>query len=669
MTDLSDCDECGERVLSHQARQELKYVFLNVKKMFNGFYSPLKKKARLLGLAHDEQSPEKGTEKRTDKDTEKSEKKSPEKEGKGVTMPNTDEQQRGLAAAFTASLHESEKDLIAAEMHVSLATVDKYLSILSSPGNEDLVKMVRTNGRPRMYSLAADISFIEWAMDEENPLNEKTLPRMIHKYLEILFEESPRAKSLSLSINGVRQHIYLILRFMNWCMVKPATIDVARCAVLDRMLEWFKKAEVEESLTSVDSKLLFDADETQITLEEKSPKKVLSLCKGGKNSAVVPHANRASRHITLFLTVSAAGDIMKPYVLLSDYVRGFDPLHNKDVVHFHVPSGYMTQDVFFMVMRDVFVKYVESVRSYYNLEGRRAVLVVDGHISRYTTRTVELLMEHNIDMVIIPSHSTHVMQPLDLGLFAILKRAFNDAMVTARPVFPLEERRTVGRPSNKKKIAEEKLSDVEFRKHKQKENADLLRGVQEENEDTDKRIGRAVYKRAQVIEALIDAISALKPSVIRHAWNHAHIYPFYGTPNYSREKEKSLLRQIPKAERDFLLRKDDEEEVQASEVVEESMDAEESSQDDGVDVLSKKRRRRKKNEGKKEEEEEEVQASELAEESRDREVDKKGKKAKKRRCPSETCDSPAKRRLDDDAGKENSEDASNKSYEKDKKKT
>jgi len=61
------------------------------------------------------------------------------------------------------------------------------------------------------------------------------------------------------------------------------------------------------------------------------------------------------------------------------------------------------------------------------------------------------LVEHNIDLVILPSHSSHVTQPLDLNLNAALNRAFHYALINIniKPVFPLEEKRAAGRPAKK----------------------------------------------------------------------------------------------------------------------------------------------------------------------------------------------------------------------------
>ena len=317
------------------------------------------------------------------------------------------------------------------------------------PGNQNLVQLVKTNGRPRLYPLEVDIKFIEWAIDPNVPLNKKTMGVLIVKYIEFLMDYSLEMKSKVLSLNGVRQHIYLVMRFMNWCMVTPATIDLQRCAILESMVKWFEDEKVVEAMTRVHPKLLINVDETQVCLRRKALHKVLWLMKGSKNSARVPADERIDSHLTLFVGVSVAGDVMKPGMLISKYVNGFNPLPNENIRCYYSPRGYMNSDLFYKIMKDVFVRYVETQRQYYGY--RRAVLVSDGHISRFTVRTVNLFMEHNIDCVILPSHSSHVTQPLDLGPNGIIKRVFGRALTYVRPMFPLEQR-GAGRPPKWEKI-------------------------------------------------------------------------------------------------------------------------------------------------------------------------------------------------------------------------
>ena len=564
-----------KNIVSLEREKELEHTLLTVKKLFNKFYGRLEERAKELGLACNEKGSNKSTEKVSaaekcaEKGAEKNTEKGTDKKGsKRSFIPQTEEQQKGLATAAVILAHPEEKNMIATAMDVSIPTVDKYLSLLVSAGNEDLVKIVKPNGRPRIYPVEVDVQFIEWASDESIPYNETTMGDLIMKYVRLLKPYSAQTRKMVINLDGVRQHVYLLLRFMNWCMVTPATVDLQRCAIFDRMVDWFEDAEVEHTLTSVDKMLLFNGDETYLTLNEKKPNKILWRRKGCKNTAVVPRDRREQQHISVYLTVSAAGQIMRPFVFLSSLVKNFDVLKHSEVAYYHAPDGYMTKDIFYLVMKEVFVKYVEHIRSYYNLVGRKAALVVDGHISRYTVRTVNLLMEHNIDLVILPSHSSHVMQPLDLGLFAYIKRVFRTVLGVTYPVFPLKAK-SRGRPAKECKVPLEKLSNPQFEEYMRQLNADMLRGVKEEPEETQARIERAPYQRAKVIEAVIDAISSLKPSAIRHAWSCCHLYPFYGSPNYTRDKELKLLKQIPKAEKEFLLKRNKETPVaEATEVTE-----------------------------------------------------------------------------------------------------
>jgi len=54
---------------------------------------------------------------------------------------------------------------------------------------------------------------------------------------------------------------------------------------------------------------------------------------------------------------------------------------------------------------------------------QRRLLIMDGHGSHMTAKLVAFAMEHAIDLMIFPPHSTHALQPLDICLFGPLKRA------------------------------------------------------------------------------------------------------------------------------------------------------------------------------------------------------------------------------------------------------
>jgi DDE superfamily endonuclease len=53
----------------------------------------------------------------------------------------------------------------------------------------------------------------------------------------------------------------------------------------------------------------------------------------------------------------------------------------------------------------------------------RRLLIMDGHVSHITANLIAFCMQNTIDLLILPPHTSHVLQPLDISVFAPLKRA------------------------------------------------------------------------------------------------------------------------------------------------------------------------------------------------------------------------------------------------------
>jgi hypothetical protein len=56
------------------------------------------------------------------------------------------------------------------------------------------------------------------------------------------------------------------------------------------------------------------------------------------------------------------------------------------------------------------------------------LLLCDGHDSHVSADFVSYCIHHHIDLVLLPPHSSHLLQPLDVGVFAPLKRAMSNQM-------------------------------------------------------------------------------------------------------------------------------------------------------------------------------------------------------------------------------------------------
>jgi hypothetical protein len=67
-----------------------------------------------------------------------------------------------------------------------------------------------------------------------------------------------------------------------------------------------------------------------------------------------------------------------------------------------------------------FIKHTDS-----KVVGARRLLILDGHESHHSLEFQELCKENTIYMLCMPPHSSHLLQPLDVGCFLLLKRAYS----------------------------------------------------------------------------------------------------------------------------------------------------------------------------------------------------------------------------------------------------
>ncbi|USP82168.1 hypothetical protein yc1106_09442 [Curvularia clavata] len=67
-----------------------------------------------------------------------------------------------------------------------------------------------------------------------------------------------------------------------------------------------------------------------------------------------------------------------------------------------------------------FVKHTDG-----KVVGSRRLLILDGHESHQSLEFQELCKENNIYTLCMPPHSSHLLQPLDVGCFSPLKRAYS----------------------------------------------------------------------------------------------------------------------------------------------------------------------------------------------------------------------------------------------------
>lgn len=65
-----------------------------------------------------------------------------------------------------------------------------------------------------------------------------------------------------------------------------------------------------------------------------------------------------------------------------------------------------------------------------NKSGRRILLILDGHNSHCTYKFIALAEKHKIEVICLPSHTTHALQPCDVGVFGPLATTWKACSLT-----------------------------------------------------------------------------------------------------------------------------------------------------------------------------------------------------------------------------------------------
>jgi len=66
--------------------------------------------------------------------------------------------------------------------------------------------------------------------------------------------------------------------------------------------------------------------------------------------------------------------------------------------------------------------------------GEWRLLIVDGHGSHITVEFVEFCLSVNIVAYCLPTHSTHLLQPLEVGRFSALQKAYHPSLGCGSPL-------------------------------------------------------------------------------------------------------------------------------------------------------------------------------------------------------------------------------------------
>ena len=197
----------------------------------------------------------------------------------------------------------------------------------------------------------------------------------------------------------------------------PLSYCCARCANLDIINDFFGK------LGSIYGRLnlickpmqIYNCDETGVSVVHKPGRVVAEM---GRHKVYAVTSGEKGKTHTILTCVSASGHVLPPMMIF--------PHKQTPPANFH--EGAVAQTLFAnstngWINTNLFLQWFLV-----NIPPTRPVLLnMDGHGTHMSIELIELARSSGVHLLCLPSHTTHVLQPLDVGVFRSFKSYFSKA--------------------------------------------------------------------------------------------------------------------------------------------------------------------------------------------------------------------------------------------------
>ncbi|XP_047235399.1 MFS-type transporter clz9 [Girardinichthys multiradiatus] len=130
-------------------------------------------------------------------------------------------------------------------------------------------------------------------------------------------------------------------------------------------------------------------------------------------------ASSSRDHVSVLACFNAAGEDVPPFIIYSKAYPGgvcYKTQGPPNALYGWSESGYVNSELFKKWFLKLFLIHAPKVRP--------LLLIFDGHKSTVSLEVVESARKDGIVLLCLPPHCSHILQPLDTGLFVVLKQRF-----------------------------------------------------------------------------------------------------------------------------------------------------------------------------------------------------------------------------------------------------
>ena len=162
---------------------------------------------------------------------------------------------------------------------------------------------------------------------------------------------------------------------------------------------------------------IYNIDEKGIS-PEHSPPKVVGDAQL-KSSVITSEKDKTT---TIIAAGNAMGTQIPPFLVFAgqrfrqELLQGCVPGTSGDVS----PSGWSNSDIFKTYLQTHFLNYVQGLT-----KDQPILVIFDGHKSHVSISVIDWAKANNIILLVLPAHTSHLLQPLDVGCFGPLNKIYH----------------------------------------------------------------------------------------------------------------------------------------------------------------------------------------------------------------------------------------------------
>jgi hypothetical protein len=184
--------------------------------------------------------------------------------------------------------------------------------------------------------------------------------------------------------------------------------------------QWFELVEQTKAKYGICDEDVYNFDEAGFTMGKITTQLVVTGSeRRGRPKSVQP-GNR--EWVTVIAAINAAGWSIPPFLIFAGQYH-LSAWYEEDIPRdwaIGVSDNGWTNN-------ELGVEWLKHFNAHTKTRviGARRLLVLDGHKSHHSLQFQELCKENDIYTLYMPAHSSHLLQPLDVGCFSPLKRAYS----------------------------------------------------------------------------------------------------------------------------------------------------------------------------------------------------------------------------------------------------